>query len=492
MYARTYCEKILVQYEVSKLLSKSYIDVANKDSSEILQLLLMDPDRLPLIKEFIRYNRINPENISKALADRVSRAIVDSGNSAVLSPTRSMSVSGVIPLLSTQEKATKRSSTSTPVKAEPLVQTSTLTSKAKSSIINQSVFQDFLGLTTKPELVGKHLLDFVSSTSNPPLPPLSEVEILIRAHFCFLFSSSIDGCEKVLRFIKKKVPEYIKAKQFKLLVRLVTGTKQYNHMQYIMDLLIQHDQFELFLSKNVQSADDKKELQMTLYNYLKKNYPTHTKKLELLFLHFTMYREFADTTVEKAIEKIKSTTKFSPRDLIEIMDNYLLAAENYTKERCYELASRCIFMVSLIELQFRIPETRILNLNEQQAKLLMHSRREFKDALIVANAYNLNNLNEWSKAVYQQVVCSGNFAFYEDLINDIPLESPKDLFEELVKKHKSEPSKNLANFKKLLEKLPDIVSRYLIAEQLGFSDVCQQILAIPGIKNLLEEERDIR
>jgi hypothetical protein len=91
--------------------------------------------------------------------------------------------------------------------------------------------------------------------------------------------------------------EYLKHKEFKLLVRLVVGTKEYTNLQYILDILVKYDCFELILATKktfTEDSNDLKELQMALYFFLKLRYPQHTHLLKLLFLSFKMYREYAD------------------------------------------------------------------------------------------------------------------------------------------------------------------------------------------------------
>jgi len=148
----------------------------------------------------------------------------------------------------------------------------------------------------------------------------------------------------------------VKQKQFKLLVRLITGTKEYGNMQYILDLLVQFNCFELLLSKNIYIEDDndKKELQVSLYVFLKTKYPQEIGLMKLLFLRFQMYREYADYCVEKAKEEFQSVqTENKPKArvaiheqsvLLNAMASYLDAADYYTKvSSCTSTKTRCKF-----------------------------------------------------------------------------------------------------------------------------------------------------
>jgi len=93
-------------------------------------------------------------------------------------------------------------------------------------------------------------------------------------------------------------------------VRLVTGTKQYTQLQYILDILVKADYFDMLLAKNVTGTqeEDKRELAVSLYNFLKTKYPTHIDKMKLLFLRFAMYREQADVLQERVCIWSKSYT----------------------------------------------------------------------------------------------------------------------------------------------------------------------------------------
>jgi hypothetical protein len=46
--------------------------------------------------------------------------------------------------------------------------------------------------------------------------------------------------EIIIKLIGKRVPLYVKLKDFKLLVRLLTGTKEYGRLEYIFDELVKN------------------------------------------------------------------------------------------------------------------------------------------------------------------------------------------------------------------------------------------------------------
>jgi hypothetical protein len=132
--------------------------------------------------------------------------------------------------------------------------------------------------------------------------PQVEVEVFIRALMCFRRAQDVQRQSKLYQTIKDRVPTYVATKNFKALVRLVTGTRQFTQLQYVLDLLVKADCFELLLSRGMYEGseeEDKRELAMSLYSFLRSNYPTHTEKMKLLFLRFGMYREYADILHER-------------------------------------------------------------------------------------------------------------------------------------------------------------------------------------------------
>jgi len=71
-----------------------------------------------------------------------------------------------------------------------------------------------------------------------------QVELLVRAHHCFALACNLHGSEMVLHLVKERVTTYVEARAFKLIVRLLTGIKAYDQLRYMLDILMQYDQFE--------------------------------------------------------------------------------------------------------------------------------------------------------------------------------------------------------------------------------------------------------
>jgi len=82
-----------------------------------------------------------------------------------------------------------------------------------------------------------------------------EVELLVRAHYCHMIAACADGVDRVLRVVKERVDAYVASSDFNLLLRLLTGIKRYNDLQFIFKLLMEADQFELLVGKSADKVN---------------------------------------------------------------------------------------------------------------------------------------------------------------------------------------------------------------------------------------------
>ena len=93
-----------------------------------------------------------------------------------------------------------------------------------------------------------------------------EVELLCRAHYCFVLVCSMDVIDTVLSIARARVPKYVELGRFNPLVKLLTQIKRFREMEYVLDMLILHEKFELLLGKDVMQDDHegRVELKMAL------------------------------------------------------------------------------------------------------------------------------------------------------------------------------------------------------------------------------------
>lgn len=319
-----------------------------------------------------------------------------------------------------------------------------------------------------------NLPKFTSTTSSAYISDAISAEILIHAHLCFLAATNLVGIEKVMDIISNYASGYVHRQQFKLFVRLLTGTKQYTRLQYLMEILVQYDCFEYLLGKHVVvDNDDKRELQVAIFNFLKAKYPQDDHKLKLVFLRFGMFREYADMLYAKATYRLsqisfKQQTHISVSTLLDVMYKLLDAAENYQKSEALRRAEECHHMAELVSLQVENPETQFVNLERNQVVQLITFVSSFDQAYILAKAYRLNDLTDWIAPVYHQVIENGNFEFLSSLSGIVPLPNP--FFLEIVRKWKSATLKkkaHLANLRTFLLFLDDHSLRTEILNSIG-------------------------
>jgi len=168
--------------------------------------------------------------------------------------------------------------------------------------------------------------------------------------------------------------------------------------------------------------------------------------------------------------------------LLSIMQNFMDSADNYYKEKCYGFANKCTSMASLVGLQLRVPDTRMINLTDNEIVQLMIYRGNFDDTLILARAYKKNFITDWIGPLYQQVIVCSNFAYFDDYLNTFPPAS--EMFLEMSKKFKSDPKNThfVPQFKQFLGYMTDQFLKYDICKDIGFEDLVNETLsACPGI-----------
>ena len=111
-------------------------------------------------------------------------------------------------------------------------------------------FIPFANLAESPPVLGHALVNLVvQSKGEQRLPSAAEVELMIRAHYCFGLVNLMDGMDQIYQMIRERVPGYIDRGELGLLVRLVTGIQKYREMQYVFDALVDNDMFKLILRK---------------------------------------------------------------------------------------------------------------------------------------------------------------------------------------------------------------------------------------------------
>lgn len=91
-------------------------------------------------------------------------------------------------------------------------------------------------------------------------------------------------------------------------------------------------------------------------------------------------------------------------DLLESMRYYIEAAGVYSSLDAGNNAGKACARASLMSLQIRMPDTQWLNLSETNARRALVEQSHFQEALIVAEAYGLNQAGEWALVLWNQML----------------------------------------------------------------------------------------
>jgi len=188
------------------------------------------------------------------------------------------------------------------------------------------------------------------------------VELLIKAHLCFVHECSMEGIVSVLQKAKVLNGQLAQAKSWSLIVRMLIGIARYREMFYCFDSLIENEQFESLLGQF--DEDQKGGLRQAILSYLREYQPKNGKELlRLAALHFLMYKELAEmwtTEAQEIVNKIQALAEQSNKLkcssevqslLQQALENYTHATENYLLDNKLLLAQQCVSRAELMAMQ---------------------------------------------------------------------------------------------------------------------------------------------
>eukprot|EP01117_Protostelium_nocturnum_P006154 TRINITY_DN2217_c0_g3_i1.p1 TRINITY_DN2217_c0_g3~~TRINITY_DN2217_c0_g3_i1.p1 ORF type:complete len:1358 (-),score=501.49 TRINITY_DN2217_c0_g3_i1:43-3693(-) len=451
---RSSAEKIVINYKVSNALSLPYKVTVTKDPYEVLQLLFLSGRELyGVAKSFINSNQLEISKVASIVAESFYKSVIEQS----------------------------------------------MTSSSEIEISSDSEFSELAALSKSPKDVavklinlfcGHETVDLCLPTGElPSLTMVGEVEVLIKAYLCFSLSCNIIGMNLVLSLVRNRAQDYADKDEFPLLFRLLTGLKCYNKLQYIFAILIRYDRFELLLQKRNLDESSILALRVALQTHLQLNHSHDYEKLQMMFLRFHMHREIGEIIERMAFTKQNSIrgklNQAALQTLSEVMQSFLDAANSYLKDKCFSYSNRCLAAAELVGLQISSPDTRLLNLTESEVAQLLGFKSSFKEALIIARAYQRMEPSDWTGIIWQQCV-QNNFDFLEEYLCTF---APSDeLFQEVSKKYRADPQRasHTKIFKKFLKYVNDKVLRYHIAMECDLDEVAQEIIQkVPSIKMAL-------
>lgn len=91
-------------------------------------------------------------------------------------------------------------------------------------------------------------------------------------------------------------------------------------------------------------------------------------------------------------------------DLLDSMRFFIEAAEVYCSLDAGSNTRKACAHASLVSLQIRMPDIQWIHLSETNARRALVEQSRFQEALIVAEAYSLNQPSEWALVIWNQML----------------------------------------------------------------------------------------
>ncbi|KAL5999633.1 hypothetical protein ACLOJK_037918 [Asimina triloba] len=127
-----------------------------------------------------------------------------------------------------------------------------------------------------------------------------------------------------------------------------------------------------------------------------------------VYNHFNMKHEIASLLESQAKQSVQNWffryDKEQSEDLLEAMRCYIEAAEVHSTIDAGNKTWHACAQASLLSLQIRMPDLSWINLSETNARRVLVEQSRFQEALIVAEAYGLNQPSEWALVLWNQML----------------------------------------------------------------------------------------
>ncbi|XP_063702684.1 spatacsin [Culicoides brevitarsis] len=278
-----------------------------------------------------------------------------------------------------------------------------------------------------------------------------QIELLIKAHLCFLYECSMEGIAEVLQKSKALVNVLTNSKSWSLIIKLLTGIGKYKEMFYCFEILIENKQFEALLKQCEEN--EKGGLKNAIMLYLREYCPNEKRFYELAAIHFGMNKELGDLMfkdAENMVNAINQTcvkcvachpksdrepnqlpyikgTKETNTTLNSAMENYASAAEFYIAAQKLSLAQAATGCAELVALQIclinqgysRYGSICVLRANgdEKLASYLVNNYLSVPQSLVLSRAINFNI--DWPRAIFEQYVMRKDEKYLIDFLDRI-------------------------------------------------------------------------
>uniref|UniRef100_M1BVR7 Spatacsin C-terminal domain-containing protein n=2 Tax=Solanum tuberosum TaxID=4113 RepID=M1BVR7_SOLTU len=276
-------------------------------------------------------------------------------------------------------------------------------------------FSDFLKWAelcpSEPE-IGHALLRLVATCQG--IPHACEVELLILSHHFYKSSACLYGVDVLVDLAFKKVEAYVYEGDFPCLARLVTGVGNFHALNFILGILIENGQLDLLLQKfsaavDANDADEEvRGFRMAVLTLLKQFNPNDLDAFAMVYSRFDMKNETASLLESRAHQSCKEWSLRSDKDqtdeLLASMGYFIEAAEVYSSIDAGSKTRQSCAQALLLYLQIRMPDLHFIYLSETNARRALVEQTRFQEALIVAEAYGLNQPGEWAPVLWNQML----------------------------------------------------------------------------------------
>lgn len=127
-----------------------------------------------------------------------------------------------------------------------------------------------------------------------------------------------------------------------------------------------------------------------------------------MYNHFDMKHETAallESRADQSCEQwFRRYDKDHNEDLLDAMRYFIEAAEVHSSIDAGNKTRRACAQASLLSLQIRMPDFQWLYRSETNARRALVEQSRFQEALIVAEAYGLNQPSEWALVLWNQML----------------------------------------------------------------------------------------
>lgn len=406
---RGLCKRIIAVVKAANVLDISFLEAFEKQPTELLQLLsLKAQDSFEEARLVIQTHPIPATSIAKILAESFLKGLLAAHRGGYID---SQEEEGPAPLL-----------------------------------WRYSDFLKWAELCPSEPEIGHALMRLV--ITGQEIPHACEVELLILSHHFYQSSACLDGVDVLVALATTRVEAYVSEGDFSCLARLITGVGNFHALIFILGILIENGQLDLLLQKysaaadaNTAVAEAVRGFRMAVLTALKHFNPNDHDAFAMVYNHFDMKHETASLLESRAEQSCHQWRllqyKDQNEDLLESMRFYIEAAEVYSSIDAGNKTRYACAQASLVSLQIRMPDIEWLYLPETKARSLLVNQSRFQEALIVAEAYKLNQPSEWTPVLWTQMLKPEMAEqFISEFVAVLPLQH--SMLIELAKIYKSE------------------------------------------------------